>query len=179
MEFIRKVVNRNLITGQTVNFIINLTQEYENMGYMTDFSNDLTLNAVKNVTITGITESKLSSVRSYDYNNPYKVGINGVTEVTSTYVKYNINGVNYSTNLADLSTTFSTIDVNQDYKVDYFIFEERNLSYVDKIFIDNSVFIERQNISVMESFSKLRQISSVTEIETFNNGFYKIFDQTI
>jgi len=50
---------------------------------------------------------------------------------------------------------------------------------MDVIDIEDEVFIERQNISVIEFFSKLRQIGSVEEIATFSNGFYQINNQTI
>ncbi len=179
MELIKKTINRNILTGGTVNFTINLIQEYDNLGYMTDFSDNLTLNSGQTNVITGFTENKLNNIRSYDYSNPYKVGINGVTKVTDTQIFYTINEINYITNLSDLKTTFQLTKNNQDYISSNFMFEEKNINLIDKMDIDNSIFIERQNISIIENFSKIRQISSVTEIENFNNGFYKIFDQTI
>ena len=54
--------------------------------------------------ITGFTDSKLNLVKTYDDNNPYQVGINGVTEVVTesnslSYVEYTINGINYKTSV--------------------------------------------------------------------------------
>lgn len=57
--------------------------------------------------VTGYTDSKLSQITTYDLKNPYKVGVNGVTDVifnsggTTTFitVKYNINGIDYQTEL--------------------------------------------------------------------------------
>lgn len=54
--------------------------------------------------ITGNTDSKLSKVATYDLNDPYKVGVNGVTDVIESTegeenltVKYSINGIDYET----------------------------------------------------------------------------------
>lgn len=53
--------------------------------------------------ITGTTQHRLDLVKSYDPNNPYIVGTNGVTDViyntdgSIKSVKYNIGGIEYTT----------------------------------------------------------------------------------
>jgi hypothetical protein len=52
-----------------------------------------TITNVNPFIITGVTNSRLGDVATYDLENPYQVGINGVTEVTSDYVKYVIDEI--------------------------------------------------------------------------------------
>lgn len=55
--------------------------------------------------VTGTTDSKLSQIATYNLDNPYKVGINGVTNIvestlgSQTFLKvyYNIDGIEYTT----------------------------------------------------------------------------------
>jgi hypothetical protein len=70
--------------------------------------------------ITGLTSSKLSQVATYNLNNPYQVGVNGVTDViedgNQLTVKYDINGIDYETIFTlrekDLSGNFKKINVS-------------------------------------------------------------------
>lgn len=58
--------------------------------------------------VSGYTTQKLDLVRTYDDNNPYQVGVNGVTNVTYnptnltaiTSVSYSIGNINYITELS-------------------------------------------------------------------------------
>jgi hypothetical protein len=75
--------------------------------------------------ITGLTSSKLSQVATYNLNNPYQVGVNGVTDVIEEtlksgekllIVKYGINGIDYETRFIlkekDSFGQFKKIDVD-------------------------------------------------------------------
>lgn len=62
--------------------------------------------------VTGTTTHKLDLIRTYDQTNPYKVGVNGVTNIYTDSdgietIEYNINGIQYSTKLTEniISTT--------------------------------------------------------------------------
>lgn len=178
MRVINKKVDKNSITGKTINIPIFLTQKFENIGLFEDIGTATDVIST-NVSITGVTDSKLSEVRGFDYNSPYTVGANGVTEVTADHIKYTIGNVDYVTLLSDGTTTFSFKDTRTEYVASSFISTDANLTYVDKVDVQDSVFIERESVSVIEYFSKLRQIGSVSEIATFSNGFYKINNQTI
>lgn len=167
-----------MLTGSTLTIPIFFTQKSDNIGVSTDYSQVMTT-LKTTVTVSGVTDNKLESVRSFDYQNKYKVGNNGATEVTPEYVKYNINGIDYQTYFKDLVTSFKFTTEREVYTNTNFVHEDFNLGYVDKTQVQDIVDIERQKISVIESFSKLRQISVVEEIEVFGNRFYKINNQTI
>jgi hypothetical protein len=53
--------------------------------------------------VTGITDNKLFKVRTYDNEQPYKIGFNGVTSINNqqtngyTVIKYEIDGIKYTT----------------------------------------------------------------------------------
>ncbi len=57
--------------------------------------------------VTGQTSSRLSEVRGYDPARPYIVGQHGVTVVTETLVTYLLDGITYTTRLADGQTTYT------------------------------------------------------------------------
>lgn len=171
-------IDINSITGNNFQVPILLTQKSENIGLLEDLSDITDIESVF-VTVTGVTDNKLQEVRGFDYNNPFTVGSNGITEVTDSYIAYTIGNVNYKTILNDLSTIFSFTDTRNVYLTNNFISEDSYLNYVDNVQITDEVFIERQNISIIESFSRLRQITSVEEIANYGNGFYQINNQTI
>lgn len=85
--------------------------------------------------VTGVTDNKLFKIRSYDPNQPYKVGLNGVTEVNNEtiesvnydVIKYEIDGIKYTTyikngnndifNLTDSnSITNISVKISNNYK---------------------------------------------------------------
>ena len=47
--------------------------------------------------ITGYTSNRLNEVRTLDRNQPYKIGVNGVFNVQSDFIEYEIGGVLYKT----------------------------------------------------------------------------------
>ena len=47
--------------------------------------------------ITGYTSNRLVDIRTLDINNPYKVGVNGVLNVQTDFVEYEIDGILYKT----------------------------------------------------------------------------------
>ena len=51
--------------------------------------------------ITGFTSNKLDLVKTYNPNNPFQVGVNGVTSVSTNNVSYTIGNINYSTEFSE------------------------------------------------------------------------------
>jgi len=173
MEVIKKVTTVN-----NLSFNLFLTQNIKNLGLAEDLSENTTIQKITS-TLTGNVESKLADVRSYDYNTPYIVGVNGVTKVTATSVQYVIADVTYETNLVTNETTFSIIKQDDNYIKNNFVRTDQNIGLADKVIADNEIDIERSNISVIESFSKLQQIGTPDEIYGFGNNYYKVYDQTL
>jgi hypothetical protein len=141
--------------------------------------------------ITGTTSHKLDLITTYDKNNPYQVGVNGVTHVEydpndntkPISVKYTIGDINYHTVLiktASLSssypTTFSTTKNGFDFD-DYFsIKEESKMGLVFPPKIKNELFIERMSLSVFERYSRLSEIKNLGKLIDYRNGYYNIIE---
>jgi hypothetical protein len=142
--------------------------------------------------ISGFTDSKLNQVKTYDNNNPYVVGVNGVTNVLyngtePSYVEYIINGIKYQTSIS--TPLFQGVELFFKTQTIYF-FEssglteqsinllkreaEMGISFPPKI--ESEIFIERQSISVFERHLRMEDIKGVDQFETYKNGYYNIFN---
>lgn len=144
--------------------------------------------------ISGYTDSRLNEVRTYDNTQPYQVGINGVTNViydnntppNEKLVEYTINGIDYITTIGEpiiigtenLKTTtkyfFESSGCTEE-EVNL-IKQEVEIGVVFPPKIEKEIFIERMSISVFEPQSRLGEIGSLEELETYRNGYYNIFN---
>ena len=148
--------------------------------------------------VTGITDSKLSEVATYNKYYPYQVGINGVIEATyepavppsppkPTFVKYNVNGITYQTEIGDpliptIANVYRTTTVyffeasgltEQDINV---IKYEAEMGISEPSKIEKEIFIERQSISVFERHLRIGEIGTIEQLEQYKNGYYNIFN---
>lgn len=149
-----------------------LTQKTENLGLYTPF-NDKEGEKVT-VEVKGVTTEKLEKVRSFDINQPYIVGVNGVISIVGSIVKYSIDGIIYETNLTNLATTFQFTTERVESEA-AFILEAQNEGIVERLLVEGEIDIVRQKVSVIEAVSKLQQISDPDMIKSFNNGYYKVY----
>lgn len=132
--------------------------------------------------MTGITENKLSKVKSYDLNNPYQVGVNGVTNVDIDgngeiiSVSYDIDGVSYT----------SILNKERD-KPRLAIFKEKlnklNVSFGPNRFKGNNFILNKQKgnnfysysiddnskFKLLEKKTKL-DVSTTFKVTQFNSG---------
>lgn len=132
--------------------------------------------------MTGITENKLSKVKSYDLNNPYQVGVNGVTNVDIDgngeiiSVSYDIDGVSYT----------SILNKERD-KPRLAIFKEKlnklNTSFGPNRFKGNNFILNKQKgnnfysysiddnskFKLLEKKTKL-DVSTTFKVTQFNSG---------
>lgn len=130
-------------------FNILLTETYKNLGQYENITNPeiigdkTTINFEQNrielstqstplppVSITGLTTSRLNEVKTYNSSEPYKVGVNGVTNITNEFIEYTIDDIKYRTFLSDGLTTFQLLK-QQD------VFENQPVIWnADSVFID-------------------------------------------
>lgn len=133
-------------------------------------------------TVTGTTTHRLDVIKTYDINEPYKVGVNGVTSVIEdngkiSEVSYTIDGINYTTTFitgGETNTTFSysPSPLQED---DYFVFKnEVTMGVVFSPKIEEELFIDRKPISVFDSQIRLSNIDTMEDLERYNNGYYNI-----
>lgn len=149
------------------------------------------------MTITGITDSRLNEVKTYDKNQPYQIGYKGVTNVQYNQyndpeiVEYTINDINYKTvigkslypkglNTEDISvfksdTTYSfESDGLDEYEVNV-LKQEAEMGLSEPPKIESDIFIERQEISVFERHLRMGEINSLEQLDEYKNGYYNIF----
>jgi hypothetical protein len=163
-------------------FNIFLTETYKNLGQYEIIKNPEIIGDRKTITIeknnggitteitplptilvTGLTVSRLDEVKTYNPNQPYKVGINGVTNVTSEFIEYTIGDVEYKTFLPFGMTTYKVLKEQS-------VFENQPVIWnADSVFVDikktlNAMIIERSNISVYEYFNKMNNCDSLDEL---------------
>lgn len=145
--------------------------------------------------VSGFTSQKLDLVRTYNINNPYQIGVNGVTNITYnpinlttiTSVSYYIGDINYVTELPSLVTRFYTNYSGYDFEPyinfpnrqnTFDIKEESKMGLVFPPKIVNELFIERMNLSVFERYSRLSEINNMGGLMNYRNGYYNIKQST-
>ena len=148
--------------------------------------------------ITGFTSHKLDLVSTYDKNNPFQIGVNGVTNVeydptnltAITKVYYTIGNVDYITDYrknvsisnsrqpygSQFPTIFKTTMSGYDFD-DYFsIKEEANMGLVFPPKVSNELFIERMSVAVFERHSRLSEIKTLDGLIEYRNGYCNIIE---
>lgn len=146
--------------------------------------------------ITGFTTNKLDLVSTYDKNNLFQIGVNGVTNIdydptnltAITKVYYTIGNIDYETvyassdvptvsnNRDDKTTIFKTTMSGYDFD-DYFsIKEEAKMGLTFPPKINNELFIERMNVAVFERHSRLSEIKTLEGLIEYRNGYYNIIE---
>lgn len=116
-----------------------------------------------NVTISGLTSSRLEEVKTYNTQNPYKVGINGVTTITSDYIEYVIDDVNYITYLEDNLTIFKLTKLTNELEKQNIIANDNSVSIDIKKTL-NAMVVDRSNVSVYDYFNKINNCSSLDDL---------------
>lgn len=119
------------------------------------------------ITVTGKTNNYLDLARTYDPNNPYVVGVNGVTAyVPDEYIEYNVDGIIFYRTLFDddLTTTFSCTGATINYDDTLIVGDESN-SFAANSSIESFINIDRNNYSIFENFYKLSQINNLSDLD--------------
>lgn len=154
--------------------------------------------------ITGYTSNRLVDIRTLDINNPYKVGVNGVLNVQTDFVEYEIDGIlyktffkrkfqrgsssinkptrkiktyttpNYVSEPYQQDTTYKVEKNDNNFELYPLIKEENKLEQVFLPEIEDEIFIERGVGNIYEKHMRLMDINNIGQLETYKNGFYYI-----
>ena len=121
-------------------------------------------------TVTGITESRLEEVRTYNLQQPYIIGINGVQTVTNTEVVYALDGVTYTTSLIDTTTTYSLglVSAAQALQIHFLYRDERDV-FIDKQETQGDILMERAEMSVFDSMIRIAGVNSLDDLTDYFN----------
>ena len=141
--------------------------------------------------ISGITSHKLDLISTYSSTQPFKIGTNGVTNISYntdgsiSQIFYTIGEINYITNFivtenkknAFPTIFFSGIDDSETQNINI-IKEEAKMGMVFPPKINNDLFIERMSLAVFERHSRLATIKSLGSLEEYSNGYYNVIKNT-
>jgi hypothetical protein len=151
--------------------VISFSHTLYDAGYMhtTDDESDEYAEETGGAAVSGVTESKLEQVRSYNLNTPYEVGVNGVTEVTAEHVVYVIDSITYTTVLADGYTTYSfgTTGLTRDNSISNHIVKRESDMFTAKHKTINNISIDRSEISVFETMYRIANINTLDDFNTY------------
>lgn len=143
--------------------------------------------------ISGYTDSRLLEIQTYEKNQPYQVGYNGVTQVdynnngTVKFIEYIINDIKYQTTFVRPlfpNEPLKTFVTNTIYFFESEGLTEENINVIKKEVemglseppkIEEEIFIERQETSVFERHLRMGEIESLEQLEEYKNGYYTIF----
>jgi len=137
--------------------------------------------------ISGLTNSKLSQVSTYNLKNPFRVGVNGVYSIndivednqTVRVIKYNIDGIFYETkfNLEDFNTQSVTNESSViKNKQNYNVISSENFSITTfKTNLSGFNFISRPTIKEENKFAQVFQpeIKADIFIERTNTNVFE------
>jgi hypothetical protein len=117
----------------------------------------------RNITVTGLTQSRLNEIKSYNPQVPYKVNINGVTKVDPNYIEYTIDGIDYKTFLSNNLTIYKVTKPTDELTI------SRLIGNNDSVFVDikktlNAMIIERSNLSIYDYFNKMNACEELDDI---------------
>jgi len=137
--------------------------------------------------ITGTTSHRLPEISRYSKTEPYRIGVNGVTNITYNtdgsinQLFYTLNNINYVTTIIvntpndiSLPTTFAYNGNNAPTQKINSIKEESKMGFVFPPKINNQLFIERQSLAVFERHSRLANITNIGSLEEYRNGYYNV-----
>jgi len=123
--------------------------------------------------ITGFTESKLEVIKTFNPDEPYKVGVNGVTYLDDDKIEYTIDSINYVTLFdIDETTTFTSplSDPPTIFNDRVAVFDDSN-PFSDKKETESYINIDRNNYSVFEKLFKLSKVTKLSDFEDLPNNY--------
>jgi hypothetical protein len=120
--------------------------------------------------VSGVTESRLDEVRTYDFQAPYQVGVNGVRTIEDTVIVYVIDGITYTTDTVD-GTTVYTLGLTTTKQVlgnFYFYRDERDV-FIDRDPTISDLLMERRELAVFDSLLRLATVNSLDDLTDYFN----------
>jgi hypothetical protein len=137
--------------------------------------------------ISGLTNSKLSQISGYNLKNPFRVGVNGVSNIIDVVgdndeivrtIKYNIDGILYETtfiidnNDSTENNTSVIIKNKQNYSVEN---NENTTTTIFKTNLSGVDFIEKPSIKEENKFNQIFQpeIKADIFIERTNTNVFE------
>ena len=153
--------------GTNLGSLRDLVQSGETTGTTTSSGNQ----GIGFTTVTGTTDSRLDEVRTYNTQQPYIIGANGVLTVTATEVVYAIDGVTFTTSLADGTTTYSLglVPLAQALGTHFLYRDERDV-FIDKHPTERDILMLRSEMSAFDPMLRIATVNSLDDLTDYFNA---------
>jgi hypothetical protein len=161
-------------TGYTLTIALGQRMETQGMLYSLEDTDEhpvIKSEAVSNqVLITGVTESRLEDVMTYDMSQPYKEGVNGVITVDNEYIEYVIDGITFITMLPSEETIYiiGSGGLDDSNSSLYHVVKRESDVFDGKSNTVDRIDIDRNEISV---FTNLYRLANIDTLDDFKNYF--------
>jgi hypothetical protein len=162
-----------MVTESGYSLTLNLTKKLEASGLLHNVEqgeyNPPVDESHEFAVITGETEDRLEEVMTYNLNNPFIEGVNGVLSATSEYVVYVIDEVVYTT-ILDTKKTFYEIGMNglnPENSIARFVIKREADVFIGKNNTIDKIEIDRSEFSVFESLFRIAKIDSLDDFENY------------
>jgi len=139
----------------------NIVSQLTSVTFSNNFIDTETTSEPFEVTISGLTKDRLIDIQTYNGN--YEVGINGVTQITDDYILYTIDNIDYQT-FFDTKLTVYRLNKPTNEFTKQFVIKDNNIPFIDVKKTVNGLLIERNNLSVYESFNRIANTDNLDDL---------------
>lgn len=176
-----KILEIRFNSGSTYNIDIFLVEVFELIGVLDSDITSINPPDISNTSnaVSGYTSNRLSEIRTFNYQRPYQIGINGVTNITYNpdssinSVYYVINGINYITDLTTNTTIYSYTATGISDNTPFSLIKDDNyLTLDDEVQVDNLISIERPTINVLDPHYRTQNINNLADFLSYAGGNY-------
>jgi hypothetical protein len=108
-------------------------------------------------------------VMTYNLNQPYVEGVNGVVSVTPEHIVYVIDEVQYTT-IMETGKTYYEIGMSgltSSNSVSRFVVKRESDVFIDKLNTVDKIDIDRSEFSVFEKLYRFAKIDSLDDFENY------------
>lgn len=118
--------------------------------------------------VTGTTSSRLEEVKTYNFQEPYIVGMNGVQSVDKNEVVYLLDGITYTTSLENGDTTYTlgVVQTRQALNIHYLYRDERDV-FIDKRPTQADILMQRLEKSVFDPMLRIAAVNSLDDLTDY------------
>jgi hypothetical protein len=162
-----------MVTESGYSLTLNLTKKAEASGLLHNVEqgehNPPVDNNYSFTVISGETEDRLEEVMTYNLNNPFVEGVNGVLTATPEYVVYVIDEVMYTT-ILDTKKTYYEIGMSGltvENSIARFVIKREADVFIGKNNTVDKIEIDRSEFSVFESMFRMSKIDSLDDFENY------------
>jgi hypothetical protein len=127
--------------------------------------------------VTGYTNNRLDDIKAFSETEPYQVGINGVLEVTSEYVRYIIDDITFKTFFDENETTIYAftskgLELSKTYNKP--IIKEDDVHFIEKPRVKSDINIDRFPLTVFDRHIRVSLVKDLSLFKKYPNNYFNL-----